>query len=60
MKIPWPGHLDPPPQIYVFEMIRNSVACELKKFSYFISHSNMFHCMSEIEGWGQDTVAWVS
>ena len=57
----------PPPQIYVFEMIRNWVVCSGRTqifsnqiVSCFISHSNMFHCMSGIEGGGQDTVAWVS
>ena len=27
---------------------------------YFICHSYMFHCMSGIEGGGEDTVAWAS
>ena len=27
LKIPWPGYLDPPPQTFVFEIIRNSVMC---------------------------------
>ena len=34
--------------------------CFLTKLIYFIGHSYMFHCMSRIEGGGQDTVAWVS
>ena len=31
--------------------------CFLTKLIYFIGHSYMFHCMSGIEGGGQDTVA---
>ena len=34
--------------------------CFLTRLLYFIDHSYMFHCMSGIEGGGQDTVAWVS
>ena len=34
--------------------------CFLTRLLYFIGHSYMLHCMSEIEGWGQDTMAWVS
>ena len=29
--------------------------CFLTRLLYFIGHSYMFHCMSGIEGWGQDT-----
>ena len=34
--------------------------CLLTILLYSIGHSYMFHCMSGIEGGGQDTVAWVS
>ena len=34
--------------------------CFLTKLLYFIGHNYMFHCMSGIEGWVQDTMAWVS
>ena len=34
--------------------------CFLTRLLYVIGHSYMFHCMSGIEGVGQDTVAWVS
>ena len=73
MKIPWPEYLDPPPQTFVLEIINKKfyyvskkcsdiykTNCFLTRLFYFIGHSYMFHCMSGIEGGGQDTVAWVS
>ena len=34
--------------------------CFLTRLLFFINHSYMFHCISGIEGGGQETVAWVS
>ena len=61
----------PPSQNFVFEITRNLVMSPRKEMlryfriklfpnitTFFIGHNYMFHCMSEIEGGGQDTLAW--
>ena len=65
------GYLDPHPRLLFlnyknFSYVSKKCSdifesnCFLTILLYFIGHSYMFHCMSGIEGWGQDTVAWVS
>ena len=67
VKILWPGHLDPHPRL-LFLKLKEFQLCVQEMLRYFLiklfpnittlfhRYTYMFHCMSGIEGGGEDTV----